>query len=70
MKLVDYLVRKELTADQFATMISVGTETVRRYIRGERFPNRNIISRIEVATKGAVTANDLMMRDLSKAAAE
>ena len=71
MKLADYLMRNRLTPNQFAAMISVCAETVRRYAKGDRFPSRNIIDRIEAATKGAVKANDLMMRrEPAKAAAE
>jgi hypothetical protein len=36
----------------------VSAETVRRYIIGERIPDKERMSRIALATDGQVTAND------------
>jgi DNA-binding transcriptional regulator YdaS (Cro superfamily) len=42
----------------FAKSIGVSAETVRRYLNGERIPDKKRMSRIALATHGQVTAND------------
>jgi DNA-binding transcriptional regulator YdaS (Cro superfamily) len=44
----------------FAKKIGVEQATVTRYVNGERFPPPETIRKIVVATKGKVTANDLL----------
>ena len=47
----------------FAERIGVTPTSVRRYLRGERLPGRNLIRAIAKATQGAVTANDFYLTD-------
>lgn len=58
MKLADYLAQEDLTADAFAESIGTSRESVRRYISGERIPDRKIMLKIALATGCKVTAND------------
>jgi transcriptional regulator with XRE-family HTH domain len=58
MQLSSYLKKSGVTAAEFAKRIGVDKTTVYRYIRGERIPNRDALSRIMEETEGAVTAND------------
>lgn len=43
---------------QFATRIGRSPEAVRRYLNGERTPDRETMRRIAFETNGEVTAND------------
>ncbi len=45
---------------QFAEILDVSYETVRRYRTGERRPGWNVLALIAVVTEGAVTANDFV----------
>ena len=56
--LQDYLTHADIDRAQFARDIGVSAETVRRYIIGERIPDKERMSRIALATDGQVTAND------------
>jgi transcriptional regulator with XRE-family HTH domain len=56
--LQDYLTHADIDRAQFARNIGVSAETVRRYIIGERIPDKERMSRIALATDGQVTAND------------
>ena len=58
MTLRDYLARTDTDRTQFAATIGVSAETVRRYLTGERIPDKERMSRIALATDGQVTAND------------
>lgn len=58
MQLSSYLKKSGVTAAEFAKRIEVDKTTVYRYIRGERIPNRDALSKIMKETDGAVTAND------------
>jgi transcriptional regulator with XRE-family HTH domain len=58
MTLTEYLEQASLTRSQFAERINVTTEAVRRYVEGERVPNRRIMARILLETAGQVTPND------------
>jgi len=60
MRLDEYLIENRISPSAFAERIRVGRATVHRYIRGERFPEPQIIHRIQSVTEGRVTANDLM----------
>jgi hypothetical protein len=59
MRLAEYLIRNQITSTEFGAKIGVCSETVRRYVKGERFPNKVILARIEEVTKGKVLPNDL-----------
>lgn len=58
MKLRDYLDHNGLTKAQFAERIGVSEETIRRYVTGERIPDKKKMSKIALATACQVTAND------------
>jgi DNA-binding transcriptional regulator YiaG len=58
MKLQDYLDEASLTRAQFAELIGVDAETLRRYIIGRRIPDKERMVRIALATGCKVTAND------------
>lgn len=58
MKLAKYLSDNKLTETAFAEILGVSQVTINRYIRGDRFPVREIILKIEDATGGQVSAAD------------
>ena len=58
MKLRAYLDESQKTAAEFATEIGVTVQAVHRYINDERFPAREVRSRIQAATNGKVQLND------------
>lgn len=58
MTLQEYLAEARIDRHQFADRISVSAETVRRYLNGDRIPDKKIMGRIALATSGKVTAND------------
>ncbi len=60
MKLSDYLAERNEMIGAFANRIGVSHETVRRYVRGERRPDWEVLEKIAVATDGSVTANDFV----------
>lgn len=60
MSLTEFLAQKGLTHAEFAAMVGVSQATVTRWTHGQRFPGRKEIERIQKATRGAVTANDLL----------
>lgn len=42
----------------FADLVGVTQATINRYVRNERFPSPEMISKIQLATKGAVKVAD------------
>jgi transcriptional regulator with XRE-family HTH domain len=56
--LAQYLKSEALDHRQFAERIGVSPETARRYLVGERIPDKKRMARIVLATGGNVTAND------------
>jgi transcriptional regulator with XRE-family HTH domain len=54
----DYLTHASISRHQFAANIGVSAETVRRYLKGERIPTKELMQEIALATDGQVTAND------------
>jgi transcriptional regulator with XRE-family HTH domain len=58
MKLDQYLSETSETHTEFAKRVGVSAETVRRYLAGERIPNKKMMSRIALMTGCRVTAND------------
>jgi DNA-binding transcriptional regulator YdaS (Cro superfamily) len=56
--LKEYLDDAQVDHRTFAARINVSPETVRRYINGDRIPDKQRMSRIALATNGQVTAND------------
>lgn len=58
MKLNQYLAESKTSPAQFAEQLGVSKETVRRYLKGERIPDRDMMQKIALATACKVTAND------------
>ena len=58
MKLQEWLEREDIDAREFARNISRSPESVRRYISGERIPDKETMPLIVTATRMAVTPND------------
>lgn len=59
MHLSKYLTETDTSVIAFAKCVGVTRQAVYRYLHGQ-LPRRLIIERIQAATKGRVTANDLM----------
>lgn len=60
MKLGDYLREEGEAVSAFAERIGTSAETVRRYVNGTRWPERENAERIVAATGGKVTPNDFL----------
>jgi hypothetical protein len=58
MKLGPWLAENNLKPAQFAPRIGCTSEAVRRYVAGERIPDKATMRRIAKETAGQVTAND------------
>lgn len=58
MTLADWLTAKQITVPQFAERIGRSSEAVRRYVNGDRIPDRETMPLIARETDGEVTAND------------
>jgi hypothetical protein len=58
MTLRDWLDREDVRPTQFATAIGRTPEAVRRYIAGDRIPDKDTMPLIATATGGEVTPND------------
>lgn len=58
MTLKDWLAAKRMSAARFAGIIERSPEAVRRYVTGERIPDRDTMPLIVTATRGKVTPND------------
>ncbi len=58
MTLETYLEQSKLTRGQFAEVLGITSEAVRRYLAGTRIPSRSIMAEITRVTNGKVTAND------------
>jgi transcriptional regulator with XRE-family HTH domain len=58
MELKTWLEKNNVTAFAFADDIQVHHSAVSRYLSSERFPRPAILRRIELRTRGKVTAND------------
>lgn len=60
MKLQDYLSQTKTSPEDFAKKVEASTSGVRKWVSGERIPRPKHVRRITEATKGAVTAIDLI----------
>jgi transcriptional regulator with XRE-family HTH domain len=60
MLLKEYLAETGETIDQFASRVGESPHTIGKLYRGERFPRVDLAQRIRAATKGQVTADDLL----------
>ncbi|TRO96756.1 helix-turn-helix transcriptional regulator [Glycocaulis profundi] len=60
MTLSDWLKTSNVTPSAFADRIGVSRQAVHRYVEGDRIPRREVLTKINEATGGAVTANDFL----------
>ncbi len=60
MKLADYLSKQNIPGAEFARRIEVSQEAVRRYVKGDRRPEWDVLARIVSATDGHVQPNDFL----------
>jgi len=58
MKLGEWLNREALKPTEFAARIARTSEAVRRYVAGDRIPDRDTMPLIVEQTRGEVTPND------------
>ncbi|GAA3271399.1 hypothetical protein GCM10020258_46350 [Sphingomonas yabuuchiae] len=58
MTLKEWLDREAMSVPQFATRIGRSAEAVRRYVSGERIPDKDTMPLIAEATQRKVTPND------------
>lgn len=58
MTLKDWFEEQGIEAPEFARRIGRSTEAVRRYLNGDRIPDRSTMPLIVRETNGRVTAND------------
>ena len=58
MTLGDWLKNEKVSVSDFATRIGRTAESVRRYVSGDRIPDRETMPLIVRHTDSAVTAND------------
>lgn len=59
MKLNDWIAAQKTTYAEFAARIGLTRQAIWRYGAGERMPDAETVEKIELATGGAVTINDL-----------
>jgi transcriptional regulator with XRE-family HTH domain len=62
MKLKDFLKEEEITQEQFAEMVGSYQGLVARWCNG-MIPRADMMTKILIATKGKVTANDFYYGD-------
>lgn len=60
MKLKEYRKKNGLKQEQLAKKLGVVFSTVCRYEMGTRFPDRDMLKKIDRVTKGAVKASDFL----------
>ncbi|KFB11063.1 Helix-turn-helix protein [Nitratireductor basaltis] len=58
MKLKQYLETTGTSQATLADALRISQAAISRYVRGERFPDRNMILKIQRATKGKVKPRD------------
>jgi len=58
MTLKEWLVAKRMSVSQFAERIERSPQAVRRYVNGDRIPDRDTMPLIVQATRGKVMPND------------
>ncbi|MBW6531906.1 helix-turn-helix domain-containing protein [Sphingomonas sp. RRHST34] len=71
MKLRDWLKKEGMEARDFAPLIGRTPEAVRRYVTGDRIPDKETMPLIAKATRGSVMPNDffsISVRRVSAAA--
>lgn len=58
MQLQDYLDNKKITQTEFAEKLEVTSMSISHYCRGSRMPNKKMMAKIFLETKGEVSPND------------
>lgn len=56
--LSEYLRDRKMSGKTFGELVNVSQATINRYCSGKRFPDKDMILRIESATKGKVRPAD------------
>lgn len=60
MRLSQYLAEEDLTLEAFGALVGVSTPTVSRWVRGQKFPRPEHLSKVEHVTHGRVKAADFL----------
>ncbi|WP_310419684.1 helix-turn-helix transcriptional regulator [Mycoplana sp. BE70] len=58
MTLGKYISERGLTHEAFGKLVGASQATINRYVRGDRFPSREMVLRIQTATNGEVSVGD------------
>jgi len=66
MLLKDYLKKKNLTQEAFASSVGVTGTLINRLISGKRTPSFKLAKKIQKTTDGLVTINDFPMEPKNK----
>ncbi len=69
MKLRNWLDQEKIDNAAFGRRIGRTAEAVRRYVAGDRIPDKETMTSIVTATSGAVTPNDFFDLPVQQAAA-
>jgi DNA-binding XRE family transcriptional regulator len=68
MRLIDHLKTTGEKVDEFATRAGESPNTIRKIVYGQRQPSLPLAVKISALTKGAVSAADLVVAPVEKAA--
>ena len=60
MKLEAYLTKHQISIEDFAKDAGISAQAIYKYLRGERTPRKEFLTRMAAATHGEVTANDFL----------
>ncbi len=60
MKLEAYLTKNQKSIEEFAQEAGISAQAIYKYLRGERIPRKEFLTRMAAATGGEVTANDFL----------
>lgn len=58
MTLEQFITANDLTHEAFGKLVGAPQATINRYVKGKRFPNRDMIVKIHEATEGKVSFAD------------
>jgi pyruvate dehydrogenase E1 component alpha subunit len=60
MKLEAYLTKNQKSIEEFAQEAGISAQAIYKYLRGERTPRKEFLTRVVAVTNGEVTANDFL----------
>lgn len=66
MTLEDYLDDQDMTQREFAELLGVTHQAVNQWLRGRRFPRRELIVKIEKITGGKVKPSDWYLSNVTR----